>query len=83
MQFGATGRPALTIPIGWLPAQEDPEVPLLVAMQIVSRLWGDNKVLKAGYEWEKAFYRKMVTPVGIEFMKGNKSKKAAALTSEA
>jgi amidase len=36
VQFDATGQPALCIPIGWLPAKEDPKVLLLVAMQIVS-----------------------------------------------
>jgi amidase len=46
VQFDTTGQPALSIPIGWLPATEDPEVP---AMQIVSRLMGDDIVLQAVY----------------------------------
>lgn len=34
---------------------------------------GDNKVLKAGYAWEKAFDWKMVKPAVVEVMKGNNS----------
>lgn len=53
--FDATGQPAMSIPIGWLPAQEDPNVMLPAAMQIVGGLWQDGKVLRAGHAWQKAY----------------------------
>ncbi|PGH16035.1 hypothetical protein AJ79_02015 [Helicocarpus griseus UAMH5409] len=53
--FDATGQPAISIPIGFLPAKEDPTVLLPAGMQIVSGLWKDAKVLRAGYAWERAF----------------------------
>jgi amidase len=76
VQFDVTGQPALSIPIGWLPAKEDPKVRLLVAMQIVSGVWSNDMVLKAGYAWENAFNWKMVDPSNVE-------SEAAALTAEA
>lgn len=60
--FDATGQPAMTIPVGFLPAKEDPNVFLPVGMQIVSGLWKDNKVLRAGHAWEKAFDWKQRKP---------------------
>jgi amidase len=83
VQFDATGQPAFSIPIGWLPAKEDPEALLPVAMLIVSRLWGDDKVLKAGCAWEKTFNWKMVKPAVIKVIKGHESEKAVASTDEA
>ncbi|KAL0256147.1 hypothetical protein SLS55_008539 [Diplodia seriata] len=53
--FDATGQPAMSIPIGWLPAKEDPDVMLPAAMQIVGGLWEDGKVLRAGHAWQKAY----------------------------
>ncbi|KAK2810805.1 hypothetical protein FQN50_002628 [Emmonsiellopsis sp. PD_5] len=53
--FDATGQPAMTIPIGFLPAKEDPDVLLPAGMQIVSGLWKDAKVLRVGHAWEKAY----------------------------
>lgn len=53
--FNATGQPAMSIPIGFLPAKEDPAVLLPVGMQIVGGLWKDSKVLRVGHAWEKAY----------------------------
>lgn len=53
--FDATGQPAMTIPVGWLPAKEDPDVRLPVGMQIVGGMWKDSKVLRAGHAWESRF----------------------------
>ncbi|OCT44044.1 Amidase [Cladophialophora carrionii] len=53
--FDTTGQPAMTIPVGWLPAKEDPDVRLPVGMQIVSGMWKDSKVLRAGHGWESKF----------------------------
>lgn len=60
--FDATGQPAMTLPVGWLPAKEDETILLPVGMQIVSGLWKDDKVLKAGHAWESAFNWKDIKP---------------------
>lgn len=53
--FNATGQPALMIPVGFLPAKEYQNVLLPVGMQMISGLWKDGEVLRAGHAWEKAF----------------------------
>ncbi|TID13767.1 putative amidase protein [Venturia nashicola] len=60
--FDATGQPAMTIPIDWLPAKEDANVFLPVGMQLVGGLWQDGKVLRAGYAWEQRFDWKSLKP---------------------
>ncbi|OAP54857.1 hypothetical protein AYL99_11305 [Fonsecaea erecta] len=55
VQFNATGHPAMSIPIGKIGAEDDSNVMLPVGMQIVSGLWRDDKVLRVGHAWEKAF----------------------------
>jgi amidase len=60
--FDATGQPAMSIPVGFLPAKEDEKILLPVGMQIVGALWKDDKVLKAGHAWEIAFNWKDVKP---------------------
>ncbi|KAF2089299.1 putative amidase [Saccharata proteae CBS 121410] len=60
--FDATGQPAMSLPVGWLPAKEDEKVLLPVGMQIVSGLWNDGKVLRAGHAWERAFDWKDMKP---------------------
>lgn len=53
--FDVTGHPAMSIPVGYAPAKDDPQVKLPVGMQIVGGLWQEFKVLKAGYAWEKNY----------------------------
>ncbi|KAF2771958.1 amidase signature enzyme [Teratosphaeria nubilosa] len=53
--FNSTGHPALTIPIGFVPALEDDAVMLPAGMQIVGGKWRDIECLKVGAAWEKAF----------------------------
>ncbi|KAK8090270.1 hypothetical protein PG997_005231 [Apiospora hydei] len=53
--FNVTGHPAMTVPVGFAPAKEDPDVLLPVGMQIVGGLWEENKMLKAGRAWESNF----------------------------
>lgn len=53
--FNVTGHPALTIPIGVLPALDNAAVNLPVGMQIVGGHWKEDNVLKVGRAWEKAF----------------------------
>ncbi|EXJ80498.1 amidase [Capronia coronata CBS 617.96] len=55
VQFNATGHPAMSIPIGKAPAEEDNSVMLPVGMQIVGALWHDDKVLRVGHAWQRAF----------------------------
>lgn len=60
--FDATGQPAMTIPVDWLPAKEDPNVLLPVGMQIVGGMWQDGRVLRAGYAWEQKFNWRKLKP---------------------
>ena len=55
VQFDATGQPAISIPVGLLPAKDDADVNLPVGMQIISGMWQDGKVLRAGHAWQKHF----------------------------
>ncbi len=82
VQFDATGQPALSILIGWLPAKEEPEVLLPVATQIASGLWSDDKVPKAGYAWERAFDWKLMKPTKVIPDQATKTVMAVALTAE-
>lgn len=53
--FNVTGHPAMTIPVGFAPAKDDPQVKLPVGMQIVGGLWEESKILRAGRAWEAHF----------------------------
>lgn len=53
--FNMTGHPAMTIPVGFLPAKDDAGVQLPVGMQIVGGLWQEKKVLIIGHAWDTNF----------------------------
>ncbi|TEA22353.1 Amidase [Colletotrichum sidae] len=53
--FNVTGHPAMSIPVGFLPALDDANILLPVGMQIVSGLWQEEKVFNVGYAWESNF----------------------------
>ncbi|WYZ41079.1 hypothetical protein EsH8_IV_001420 [Colletotrichum jinshuiense] len=53
--FNVTGHPAISIPVGFLPAKDDAQVLLPVGMQIVGGLWQEKKVLNVGHVWETNF----------------------------
>ncbi|KAI1339460.1 amidase signature enzyme [Xylariaceae sp. FL0016] len=53
--FNNSGHPAISLPVGFVPAREDPHVKLPVGMQIVSRKYADVECLKVAAAWEKAF----------------------------
>ncbi|ORY70901.1 amidase signature enzyme [Pseudomassariella vexata] len=53
--FDNSGHPALSLPVGFVPAVEDAEVKLPTAMQIVGRKYQDVNCLKVAAAWEKAF----------------------------
>lgn len=53
--FNVTGHPAMSIPVGFAPAKDDPEVLLPVGMEIVGGLWQESQILQAGHAWETHF----------------------------
>ncbi|GAW27370.1 putative amidase signature enzyme protein [Rosellinia necatrix] len=53
--LNSTGHPAISIPVGFSPAAEDPNVKLPVGMQIIGRKYRDIDCLKVAAAWEKAF----------------------------
>ncbi|KAK8048365.1 Amidase [Apiospora phragmitis] len=53
--FNVTGHPAMSVPVGFAPAKEDPDVLLPVGMQIVGGLWQEKKMLRVGRAWESNF----------------------------
>jgi amidase len=52
--FNASGHPALAMPIGFVPAQEDFSIRLPASMQIVGRYWDEATILRAAYAWEQS-----------------------------
>lgn len=66
-QFDLTGHPAMSLPVGFLPDIDDPDVLLPVGMQIVGPLHGEEKVLKVGFAWEQRWdWKKEVGAVSKE-----------------
>nr|POE94814.1 amidase [Quercus suber] len=53
--FNSTGHPALTLPIGFVPALEDPSVMLPTGLQIVANKFEDATCLKIAAAWERAY----------------------------
>ncbi|KAI9930025.1 hypothetical protein ASPWEDRAFT_100402 [Aspergillus wentii DTO 134E9] len=53
--FNITGHPAISIPVGFAPAKDNPDVRLPVGMQIVGGLWQESKILRAGHAWQTHF----------------------------
>lgn len=53
--FNVTGHPAMSMPVGFLPAKDDARVQLPVGMQIVGGLWQEKKVFQVGHAWETNF----------------------------
>ncbi|KAI2777994.1 putative amidase [Daldinia loculata] len=53
--FNNSGHPALSLPVGFVPAREDPTIKLPTAIQIVGRKYADVDCLKVAAAWEKEF----------------------------
>jgi len=54
--FNSTGHPALTIPVGFVPAQDDEKIKLPTGLQLAGKKFtGDIECLKVGAAWEKAY----------------------------
>ncbi|KAE8446989.1 hypothetical protein EG329_011471 [Mollisiaceae sp. DMI_Dod_QoI] len=52
--FDSTGHPALSLPVGFVPARDDREVWLPTGLQVVGRKWEDLMCLKVAASWEGA-----------------------------
>ena len=52
--FNSTGHPGLSLPVGFVPAQDDKDVWLPTGLQIVGRKFEDLTCLKVAGSWEKA-----------------------------
>lgn len=52
--FSSSGHPALNLPVGFVPAQDDKTVWLPTGLQIVGRKFDDLTVLKVASCWERA-----------------------------
>jgi amidase len=52
--FNATGHPALSLPVGFVPAPGDSKVRLPAALQIVGAQYGDLECLKIAAVWERS-----------------------------
>ncbi|ORX90686.1 putative amidase [Clohesyomyces aquaticus] len=50
--FTGSGHSALALPIGFVPAKDDPNIRLPASLQIVGRYWDEVGILKAAYAWE-------------------------------
>ncbi|TPX12802.1 uncharacterized protein E0L32_006682 [Thyridium curvatum] len=53
--FDNSGHPAISIPVGFVPAREDANVRLPAGMQLVGRKYEDVDCLKVAAAWEKAY----------------------------
>ncbi|KAJ5193108.1 hypothetical protein N7449_009250 [Penicillium cf. viridicatum] len=51
--FNVTGHPALNVPCGFSTAEDHPDVPLPVGMQIVTRRWADEQLIGAAALFER------------------------------
>lgn len=51
--FDSTGHPAITVPVGFVPAADDKAIKLPAGMQIVCKHFEDLTCLKIGAVWEK------------------------------
>lgn len=51
--FNMTGHPALSLPIGFLPAIDNPDIKLPVGLQIVGKHFDELSIYRAAYGWEK------------------------------
>lgn len=52
--FNSYGHPGLSLPVGFVPAQDNKEISLPTGLQIVGRMFVDLTCLKIAASWEKA-----------------------------
>jgi amidase len=51
--FDATGHPAISIPVGLVPARDNPSIKLPVGMQIIGPKFGEGLLFKVAGSWEE------------------------------
>ncbi|EGV61708.1 Glutamyl-tRNA amidotransferase subunit A [Yamadazyma tenuis] len=52
--FNMTGHPALTLPVGFLAAIDNPDIKLPVGLQIIGKHFDELSIYRAAYGWESA-----------------------------
>lgn len=53
--FNASGHPAMSLPIGFLAAEDDESIELPVGMQIVGGMFQEEMIYRVGAAWERAY----------------------------
>lgn len=53
--FNITGHPALSLPMGFLPAIDNPNINLPVGLQIIGKHFDELSIYRAAYAWESNF----------------------------
>ena len=53
--FNASGHPAMSMPVGFLPADDDETIRLPVGMQIVGSMFDEATIYRVGAAWEAAY----------------------------
>ncbi|ODV84153.1 hypothetical protein CANARDRAFT_8831 [[Candida] arabinofermentans NRRL YB-2248] len=53
--FNITGHPAMTLPMGFLPSQEDPDMKFPVGLQIIAKHYDELKIYRVAYGFEQAY----------------------------
>jgi amidase len=53
--FNASGHPAMSLPVGFCPAEDDDSIKLPVGMQIVGGMFQEEMIYRVGAAWERAF----------------------------
>lgn len=53
--FDATGHPAISIPVGFVRARDDPSIELPVGMQVIGPKFGESLLFKVTGSWEKCY----------------------------
>lgn len=53
--FNVSGHPAMSLPVGFLPAEDSPDIQLPVGMQIVGKMFDEEMIYRVGAAWEAAF----------------------------
>ncbi|KAK6381028.1 hypothetical protein LTS17_005229 [Exophiala oligosperma] len=53
--FNASGHPAMSLPVGFCPAEDDESIKLPVGMQIVGGMFQEEMIYRVAAAWENAF----------------------------
>lgn len=53
--FNMTGHPALSLPIGFVPSEEDPKIKFPAGFEIISQYFAEGKIYALAYAFEKNY----------------------------